>query len=81
MKDGQLSYEEAIIAKNKYIEVNRQLARKFRDESEQLMGGYLEQCKEDQEKMRRQVEATIKGHKDTQLSREKLTAMKRKFGQ
>lgn len=79
-QEGQLSYEEAIIAKKKYIEENYQLARKFRDESEELMARYFEQCKEEQLEMRRLVEATTKGHQNTQLMREKLTAMKRRVG-
>jgi len=81
LQEGQLSYEEAIIAKKRNVEENRQMARKFRYESEKLMRQYFEQRREDQQEMRRLVEATMKGHHNTQLMKDKLTAMKRKIGE
>lgn len=79
-QEGQLSYEEAIIAKKKNIEENRQEVKKFRSESECLMRQYFDQRREEQQEMRRLVEATMKGHHNTQLMREKLTNIKRKIG-
>ena len=80
MQEGQLSYEEAIIAKKRNVEENRRIAKKFRNESEKLMQQYFEQRHEDQQEMRRLVEATMRGHHNTQLMKDKLTAMKRKIG-
>ena len=79
-KEGQLSFEEAIISKRQCIQNTREAAQKFREESQELMRQYFSQRKEEQLQMRRLVEATMNGYKNTQDARDKLTNMKQKIG-
>ena len=44
------------------------------------MRQYFEQRQEEQQEMRRLVEATTRGHHNIQLMKDKLTAIKRRIG-
>ena len=77
---GQISYEEAILAKQQCIQDKRDEAQKFREECRELMAHYFSQKIEEKNEMRRLVEATTAGQKNIKEARIKLTAMKQKIG-
>lgn len=78
---GQISYEEAILAKQQNIQERRDEARRFREECSMLMADYFSQKKEEKNEMRRLVEATAAGQHNIKEAKAKLKAMKQKIGQ
>jgi len=78
--EGQLSYEEAIIARRNLVKENREKVLLLREESEELMREYFSQQEEEQREMRRLVEATMAGHQNTRDTKLKLQQMKHKIG-
>lgn len=81
LQKGQLSYEEAIIARQNHINENRERVQLAKEESDVLMKQYFAQREEEQREMRRLVEATMAGHQSTKESRQKLQVMKQKIGE
>lgn len=77
MQAGQISYEEAILAKQQFIQNQKEEVQKFRDKSRELMEHYFVQKMDEQVEMRRLVEATTAGQQNVKA---KLTAMKQKIG-
>lgn len=80
LQAGQISYEEAILARQQLIQDRKEQVQKFQDESRRLMDGYFAQKSEEQQEMRRLVEATTAGQQNVREARNKLTAMKQKIG-
>lgn len=80
MQAGQISYEEAILAKQQFIQNQKEEVQKFRDKSRELMEHYFVQKMDEQVEMRRLVEATTAGQQNVKDARAKLTAMKQKIG-
>jgi hypothetical protein len=78
---AQLSYEEAIIARESYMRDVHQRARAMKEESESLMRTYFAEREEQQRELRRLVEATMASHHSTREARSQLQAMKRSIVQ
>lgn len=54
--------------------------QQLKEESEALMRQYFAQREEEQQEMRRLVEATMAGHQSTKEAKRKLQIMKQKIG-
>ena len=54
--------------------------QQLKEESEALMRQYFAQREEEQQEMRRLVEATMVGHQSTKEAKRKLQIMKQKIG-
>ena len=80
LQEGQLSYEEAIIAKQNHVHETHGRVQQLKEESEALMRQYFVQRKEEQQEMRRLVEATMAAHQSTKEAKRKLQIMKQKIG-
>lgn len=79
--EGQLSYEEAIIAKQQHGKEMRDRVVLSKKETELMMSQYLSGREEEQREMRRLVEATMSGHQQTREARQRLQALKRRMVQ
>ena len=75
-----MSYEEAIIAKQNHVCEIHNRVQQLKEESEALMRQYFAQREEEQQEMRRLVEATMAGHQSTKEAKRKLQIMKQKIG-
>lgn len=75
-----MSYEEAIIAKQNHVLEIHGRVQQLKEESEALMRQYFAQREEEQQEMRRLVEATMAGHQSTKEAKRKLQTMKQKIG-
>ncbi len=80
-QEGQLSYEEAIIAKQNYTREKREKVGQVKEETQEMMRAYFSQRAEEQAEMRQLVEATMTAHQTTKEARGKLKAMKQKIGE
>lgn len=80
LQEGQLSYEEAIIAKQNHVREIHGRVQQLKEESEALMRQYFAQREEEQQEMRRLVEATMAAHQSTKEAKRKLQIMKQKIG-
>ena len=80
IQEGQLSYEEAIIAKQNHVRETQGRVQQLKEEYEALMRQYFAQREEEQVEMRRLVEATMASHQSTKEAKKKLQAMKQKIG-
>ena len=77
---GQISHEEAILAKQQCIQDKKDLVQRLRNESQELMGQYFAQKQHEKQEMRRLVEATSAGQQNVREARARLTEMKLKIG-
>lgn len=77
---GQISHEEAFLAKQQCIQDKQDLVQKLRCTSQELMGQYFAQKQHEKVEMRRLVEATSAGQHNVREARAKLTEMKQKIG-
>ena len=75
-----MSYEEAIIAKQNHVRETHGRVQRLKEESEALMRQYFAQREEEQQEMRRLVEATMAAHQSTKEAKRKLQIMKQKIG-
>ncbi len=79
-KAGQISHEEAFLAKQQSIQDKKDMVQKLRSESQEVMAQYFTQKEHEKLEMRRLVEATSAGQTNVREARAKLTAMKQKIG-
>lgn len=80
-QEGQLSYEEAIIAKQNHARETREKVAQLKEQSDKMMRAYFAQREEEQKELRRLVEGTMAGHQNTKEARLKLQTMKQKIGE
>ena len=80
LQEGQLSYEEAIIARQNHVRETQERVQQLKEEYDLLMRQYFAQREEEQQEMRRLVEATMAGHQSTKEAKKKLQTMKQKIG-
>lgn len=81
VQEGQLSYEEAIIAKQNHTRETRERVGLIKEQMEEMMKTYFSQRAEEQKELRQLVEDTMAGHKSTREARTKLQNMKQKIGE
>lgn len=79
--EGQLSYEEAIIARQNFIQDTRDKVYQMKEESEQLMMEYFCHRDDHKKEMRKLVETVMQGHQNAQEAKIKLQKMKQKIVQ
>ncbi|XP_019859478.1 PREDICTED: cilia- and flagella-associated protein 99-like isoform X2 [Amphimedon queenslandica] len=79
--EGQLSYEEAIIAKQTFIQETKDKVALMKEESEQFMREYFKRRDDERKEMRRLVEATMLGHQNVKEAKIKLQQMKQRLVQ
>lgn len=80
LQAGQISYEEAILAKQQLLQRRKEHVQQLQEQSRMLMQQFWAQRREEQAEMRRLVEATSAAHGNVREARERLTAVKRKIG-
>lgn len=80
LQAGQISREEAFLAKQHSIQHKKELVQRLRSASQDLMAQYFAQKQHVKMEMRRLVEATSAGHQNVREARAKLTEMKQKIG-
>lgn len=68
------------MARQQLIQDRKEQVQRFQDQSRQLMERYFAQKSEEQQEMRRLVEATTAGQQNVREARKKLTAMKQIIG-
>eukprot|EP00118_Oscarella_pearsei_P022390 m.258268 g.258268 ORF g.258268 m.258268 type:complete len:669 (+) comp40413_c2_seq41:4483-6489(+) len=76
---GQISHEEAILARQQLGQGNRQRVLEMKEESSRLMQIYLQQRLEEEQGMRKLVEEVISGHQNTKESMAKMREIKQKI--
>lgn len=80
-QEGQLSYEEAIIAKQTHSKEMREKVSQIKEQLAEMMNVYFSRREEEQKEMRQLVEDTMSGHQNTKEAKSKLQAMKQKIGE
>ena len=76
---GRLTYEEAIIAKQKLSEDNKVLVEQLKEERQALLDEYFREREEEKRHMQRLVEEIAAGKENAKLAQEKLKEMKKKI--
>jgi hypothetical protein len=79
--EGQLSYEEAIIAKQNLIHDTRERVAHIKEESRQFMDEYFKRREKERKEMRQLVESTMESHQGARDARIKLQKMKQRMGE
>eukprot|EP00731_Ephydatia_muelleri_P021366 Em0013g1093a len=79
--EGQLSYEEAIIAKQKYLQGNREKVQSMKEEMDSLMDQYYSQLEEEQREMRALVEGVMEGHQSSKEAKQRIQETKHAIAQ
>lgn len=77
---GQISHEEAFLAKQHCMQDKKDMVLKLRSTSQELMEQYFAHKQHEKLEMRRLVEATSAGQQNIREARAKLTKMKQKIG-
>jgi hypothetical protein len=77
--EGQLSREEAIIARQSLAEENKVKVRKMKEEADQLMQLYLQRRLEEEQGMRKLVEAILSGHQNAKEAKQRVKEIKQKI--
>ena len=77
---GQLSYEEAIIARQSHFQETREKVKALKEESEQVMNRYFAEREEQKREMRQLVETIAEGRENVKEARDKLQRMKQEMG-
>lgn len=77
--EGQLSHEEAKIAKQNFIKLTQQNTQLLKEESERMMAAYFEQQVEQKKEMRRLVETITLGHQNVKEAKQRLQEMKQQI--
>ena len=80
LQAGQLSYEEAIIAKQAYHQENKEKVKVIKEESKQIMSTYFREQEEQQKEMRKLVETIAEGRENVKEAKDKLQKMKQSIG-
>ena len=80
LQAGQLSYEEAIIAKQAYHQENKEKVKVIKEESKQIMNTYFREQEEQQKEMRKLVETIAEGRENVKEAKDKLQKMKQSIG-
>ena len=80
LQAGQLSYEEAIIAKQAYHQENKEKVKIIKEESEQIMSAYFREQEEQRKEMRKLVETIAEGRENVKEAKDKLQKMKQNIG-
>lgn len=78
---GLLSYEEAMLAKQKLTENNKQKVKKLKVEADKMLKEYLKSQLQLEEEIREKVLSIQEGHQQAKDAQLKLTEMKRKMVQ
>ncbi|XP_063720514.1 cilia- and flagella-associated protein 99-like [Symsagittifera roscoffensis] len=79
--EGLLSHEEAILARKRAAEVNRERANVVKDEAAARMRQYLAMKLKESEETRKLVEQVITGHKNAKQAVKKIQDFKQKLAQ
>ncbi|NXL85640.1 CFA99 protein, partial [Alectura lathami] len=78
---GKLSHEEAVLAHQNVIQVNKKKAVLMREEKAELMHQYAERRLQEQKEMRELVEQVVEGHKNAKQAKLKLQKYKQQIVQ
>ena len=76
---GRITYEEAIIAKQRLSEENKVLVERLKEERQELLDEYFRSREEERKKMQRLVEEIAAGKENAKLAQENLREMKRRI--
>ena len=74
---GRITYEEAIIAKQKLSEENKAMVESLKEERQQLLEEFFREREEERKKMQKLVEEISAGKENAKLAQDKLREMKR----
>ena len=78
---GLISHEEAILAKQRANEINREIANQIKGEAAQRMREYVAMKLKETEETRKLVEQVITGHKNARQAVKKIQDFKQKLAQ
>ena len=79
--EGQLNYEEAIIAKQRYLQGNREKVQNMKEEMDSLMTQYYSQLEEERREMRVLVEGVMEGHQSSKEAKQRIQETKHAIAQ
>ncbi|XP_053191130.1 cilia- and flagella-associated protein 99 [Scomber japonicus] len=77
--EGQISYEEAAMARTRIMERNQKTAQLKKEETAQLMRRYAEKRLQDEKGMKDLVQQVAEGHKNSKSAKEKLQKLKQRI--
>ncbi|XP_062503642.1 cilia- and flagella-associated protein 99-like [Corticium candelabrum] len=77
--EGQLSHEEAIIARRSLAEENRVKVQEMKQEADRLMQLYLQRRLEEEQGMRMLVEQILSGHQNARKAKQRVKEIKQKI--
>ncbi|XP_076833727.1 cilia- and flagella-associated protein 99 isoform X3 [Brachyhypopomus gauderio] len=77
--EGRLSYEEALLARQRVLELNQHKAQLKKEETAQLLRRYAEKRLHEEEGMKELVKQVADGHKHSRAAKVKLQEMKRRI--
>ncbi|PVD30979.1 hypothetical protein C0Q70_10255 [Pomacea canaliculata] len=76
---GKLSYEDAILARQNFMQENRAKVAQMKKEAEALMQEYLEQKLKEEQSIRNLKIETLQGHRNAKDSQKRLQESKRRI--
>uniref|UniRef100_A0AAR2M102 Cilia and flagella associated protein 99 n=1 Tax=Pygocentrus nattereri TaxID=42514 RepID=A0AAR2M102_PYGNA len=77
--EGKISYEEALLARQRVLELNQHKAQLKKEETAELMRKYAEKRLREEEEMKELVQQVASGHKNSKAAKIKLQEIKQRI--
>ncbi|KAI4873340.1 hypothetical protein NFI96_029086 [Prochilodus magdalenae] len=77
--EGKISYEEALLARQRVLELNQHKAQLKKEETAELMRKYAEKRLREEEEMKELVQQVASGHKNSKAAKIKLHELKQRI--
>ncbi|XP_066497031.1 cilia- and flagella-associated protein 99 isoform X2 [Hoplias malabaricus] len=77
--EGKISYEEAVLARQRVLELNQHKAQLKKEETAELMRSYAAKRLREEEEMKELVQQVVSGHKNSKAAKIKLHEIKQRI--
>ncbi|CAF1142966.1 unnamed protein product, partial [Didymodactylos carnosus] len=77
--EGKLSYEEAILAKQRLQDENKRMADEMKEKTREIIDDYVKEKVKDEKRMKQLIEEVIDGRENAKLAQQKLQQYKKDF--
>ncbi|CAF3784877.1 unnamed protein product [Adineta steineri] len=77
--EGKMSYEEAILARQRLVDENRRLAEELKRETREIVENHVKEKVKEEQRMKQLIDDVITGRENTKISQQKLQQYKADF--